>query len=318
MTVLLERVQSAGVSSLSREELRELAFLYRQLASDLSAIRQDRTARTLEANLNLLLSRAHSLMYSGQKTNLTQVWRFFRTEYPPLFRKLLPFSLASLALLSGGALLGALLTVANPDFMLNLLGPSMVRTIQRHQMWTHSINSMAPQASSAIMSNNLSVTFSAYAAGITAGLGTLYMIGWNGLLLGVIATACSQNHMSLQLWSFVAPHGSLELPAIVIAGGAGLRIAYGMLFPGIYSRRHSLAVAGAESARLVAGVIPLLVIAGAFEGFFSPSAASPALKFAVGALLFSSLLSWLFLLKGTSDETVPGPTTTGSHNLVGM
>ena len=129
----------------------------------------------------------------------------------------------------------------------------MTQTIERHQMWTESVNSMAPQASSAIMTNNLAVTFTVFAAGITAGIGTLYMIIWNGVLLGVISTACHQAHMSIKLWSFVAAHGSLELPAIIIAGGAGLRLAYGLLFPGIYSRRHSLAVAGSESVRLVSG-----------------------------------------------------------------
>jgi uncharacterized membrane protein SpoIIM required for sporulation len=61
----------------------------------------------------------------------------------------------------------------------------------------------------------------------------------------------------------------------------------------MYSRRHSLAVAGAESVRLVAGVVPLLVIAGILEGFFSPSAAPAGLKFLVGALLFAFLTAWL-------------------------
>ena len=88
--------------------------------------------------------------------------------------------------------------------------------------------------------------------------------------------------MSRDLWSFVCPHGSLELPAIFIAGGAGLRLASGMLFPGLYSRRDSIARAGREAVRLVAGIIPMLVIAGTIEGFFSPSGA-PVLKFAVGA-----------------------------------
>jgi uncharacterized membrane protein SpoIIM required for sporulation len=178
------------------------------------------------------------------------------------------------------------------------LGPYMVETIRHHQMWTHSIVGMKPQASSRIMTNNLSVTFFTFAAGITAGLGTIWLIFFNGLLMGVIATACRQAHMSRDLWSFVCPHGSLELPAIFIAGGAGLRLASGMLFPGLYSRRDSIALAGREAARLVAGVIPMLVIAGTIEGFFSPSGAPAGLKFAVGAALFTLLLVWLFSSSG--------------------
>ena len=90
------------------------------------------------------------------------------------------------------------------------------------------------------MTNNLSVCFIAFAGGIVFGLGPLYSMFFNGLLLGVIGVACQQHGMSVDLWSFVAPHGSLELPSIILAGAAGLRLAHGLLFPGIYSRRESM------------------------------------------------------------------------------
>ena len=88
---------------------------------------------------------------------------------------------------------------------------------------------MKPVASSYIMSNNISVGFTAFAMGITGGLGTVYMMAFNGLMLGVVGMACWLAGMSVQFWSFVAPHGVLELPAIFIAGGAGFRIAQGLL-----------------------------------------------------------------------------------------
>jgi uncharacterized membrane protein SpoIIM required for sporulation len=299
MTTLVGAVNGRGLRNLSGAELREMALLYRQIASDLSALRQEQTARNVETQLNQLLARAHEIVYSGRKTQFVDIWKFFREVYPRIFRKLLPFTLASLALFLAGALLGSVLTLTRPEFERHLLGPSMIDTIERHEMWTRSVTSMAPQASSAIMTNNLSVTFATFAAGMTAGLGTLYMIGWNGILLGVIATACHQASMSVKLWSFVAPHGSLELPAIVIAGGAGLRLAQGLLFPGIYRRGHSLALGSAEAVRLVGGVIPMLVVAGILEGFFSPSSAPVWLKFLAGGILFSGLVTWLW--SGSTD-----------------
>jgi uncharacterized membrane protein SpoIIM required for sporulation len=304
LAALADRATGAGLRSLSSDELREAALLYRQAAGDLSTLRSDRTTRSVQTRLNALLERAHTLIYSERRNGFGPLWRFFRQEYPALFRSLLPYTLVSLALLGGGALVGTVLTLVRPEFMTHLLGPQMLAAIHQHKMWTLSVNSIAPEASSEIMTNNLGVTFAAYAMGITAGLGTIYMIGWNGILLGVVAAACAQHQMSVPLWSFVAPHGALELPSIVIAGGAGLRLGAGLLFPGMYSRRHSIAVAGAESARLIAGVIPLLVIAGTFEGFFSPSVVVPVpLKFATGAVLFSLLLLWLF---GTGREK-PAP-----------
>ncbi len=275
-------------------ELRELALLYRQVAGDLSQVRQDPSARALDANLNALLGRGHAVMYAQTRhRGLRSAVRFFTVEYPALFRRLLPYVLFSSVLLVGGTLFGSLLAAFRPQFALHLLGPGMLATIEAHRMWTESVNSIAPAASSGIMTNNLSVTFLAFAMGLTAGLGTLYMIVWNGVLLGTVATVCREHGMSLQLWSFVAPHGSLELPAIILGGAAGFRLAGGMLFPGVWSRRHALAVAGAEATRLVAGVIPLLIVAGLFEGFMSPSHVPVMGKFLTGGSLFALLLLWL-------------------------
>jgi len=77
--------------------------------------------------------------------------------------------------------------------------------------------------------------------------------------------------MSLLLWSFVAPHGSLELPSILIGRRGWLPPRHAMLFPGALRWRESVARGGVEATRLVSGIIPLLVIAGSLEGFFSPS-----------------------------------------------
>jgi uncharacterized membrane protein SpoIIM required for sporulation len=302
LAALSAECQGAGVRRLGREELRELALLYRQVANDLSVVRQDGTARSTAHMLNQLLGRTHNIIYSNRQRSFSGVFTFLRKEYPRHFRRLLPYTLATVALFAAGCLLGTILTITRHGFMESFLGPSMVETIRHHQMWTHSIVGMKPQESSRIMTNNMSVTFLIFAAGITAGLGTLWLIFFNGLLMGVIATACQQAHMSRDLWSFVCPHGSLELPAIFIAGGAGLRLASGMLFPGLYSRRDSIARAGREAVRLMAGIIPMLIVAGTIEGFFSPSDAPAGLKFGVGAALFTLLLLWLF--SGTRDEAV--------------
>ena len=101
--------------------------------------------------------------------------------------------------------------------------------------------------------------------------------------------------MSLQLWSFVAAHGILELPAIFIAGGAGFGIARGLLFPGNLPRRVSLVLAGSRSVRLVLGTIPMLLVAGLIEGFVSPSNLHPPTKFLLSAALGTMMV--LYFLK---------------------
>src|SRR5262249_18332019 len=148
-----------------------------------------------------------------------------------------------------------------------------------------------PLASSAIMTNNISVGFVSFAFGITAGLGTIYMMVFNGLMMGVVGMACHLSGMSLKLWGFVASHGVLELPSIFIAGGAGFRIAAGLLFPGYLPRKESLVRAGNEAVQLLLGTIPMLVIAGILEAFVSPTGLAAGLKFALAGALFTLLLA---------------------------
>jgi uncharacterized membrane protein SpoIIM required for sporulation len=173
------------------------------------------------------------------------------------------------------------------------LGADKMEGIRQHHLWMDSILSVKPQASSQIMTNNITVCFVAFAGGILAGVGTLYMLFANGLMIGTIATVCAHYHLSLSLWSFIAAHGALELPSIMIAGAAGLRLASGILFPGMLRRKDALALAGLEAVQLVAGTVPLLTIAGTLEAFLSPTHAPSALKFAVGAALFAGLCLWL-------------------------
>jgi uncharacterized membrane protein SpoIIM required for sporulation len=156
-------------------------------------------------------------------------------------------------------------------------------------MWTHSILSIKPVAASGIMTNNLAVGFAMFAAGITAGVGTVWMLITNGLLMGVLAVATARAGMAMQLWEFVAPHGVLELPAIFIAAGAGLEIARGLLFPGLMSRKESLMRAGNRGAKLLLGTIPLLVVAGVIEAFISPVKIAIPLKFLFAAAMFTAL-----------------------------
>ena len=293
LELLLQQVESGGLKLLSGEELRDLGLLYRQAAADLSAARADDASRTLEAYLNKLVSRAHNFVYSGRRLNGRAVWLFFAVDYPRLFRRLFPYTAVALLIFLAGGVLGAILTVVRPSFMHAMLGPEMVDTIEHHKMWTDSILSAKPQASSAIMTNNIGVCFTTFAAGIFAGLGTIWLLFQNGLSMGVISTACGQHHMGLSIWSFVAAHGALELPSIFISGGAGLRLATGLLFPGMLRRKDSLALAGGEAIRLLAGTVAMLTIAGILEAFLSPSGAPVALKFSVCAFLLVGLSFWL-------------------------
>ncbi len=284
---------TGGISSLDHRELQELGLLYRQTASDLATVREDITSPQLTAYLNQLLGRAHNLIYMGHRPKIGGLVKFYLQTYPQIFRETLPETLMAFAIFMVTAIAAWAITIHDPAFAHRVLGPQMMETIERREMWTHSIVTVKPLAASGIMTNNLTVAFFTFAYGITAGIGTIWMMALNGVLLGVVGAATWKAGMANQLWSFVAPHGVLELPAIFIAGGAGLEIARGMLFPGLLPRRESLAIAGGRAARLLLGTIPMLCIAGIIEGFLSPSEIAPWMKYLFAAVMFAALMMYL-------------------------
>jgi len=290
---LLDQATRDGFAALSRAELQELGLLYRQIATDLSTVREDPGSVRYATYLNQLLARAHHTIYSTERPTATAALTFVRETFPRAFRENAAHCLVAVLLFAGSAAIGAGLTSQNPDFPVKVLGPEMVETIARREMWTHSIVAVKPLASSFIMTNNMSVAFMAFAAGISGGLGTIYLLVFNGLLLGVVGAACAGAGMSVPLWSFVAPHGVLELPAIFIAGGAGLRLGQSLLFPGMLPRRDSLARGAIAAVKLVIGCVPLLVVAGVVEAFVSPTDLPVASKFGMAAALFALLAVYL-------------------------
>jgi uncharacterized membrane protein SpoIIM required for sporulation len=154
--------------------------------------------------------------------------------------------------------------------------------------------------SSQIMSNNVGVTFMAFAAGILAGFGTVVVLIFNGISLGAVAGVFANVKANLYLWSFVLPHGVIELTAICIAGGAGLWLGSAFLLPGRVTRREALVVRGREAVSLIGGTAMMLVVAGTIEGFISPSDLPREVKLTLAALF--ALLLVVYLAFAGRDE----------------
>ncbi len=313
---LVHNVTAHGLRTTEHAALRELALLYRQTAADLATVRADASSPALAAYLNQLLGRAHNLVYQGERRGRGGLRRFLARDFPREVRASLPFILGAAAWFAVFGLAAWVAALADDGLVRVILSPAMRDTIDRHEMWTQSILGVQPAAASGIMTNNMTVSFLTFASGITGGVLTAYLLAFNGVLMGVVGAACHQAGMTVALWSFVAPHGSLELPAIFVAGGAGLIIARGMLFPGLEPRRLSLEHAARRAVRLMLGTIPMLVIAGLIEGFVSPSLMPAPLKFAIGALMFTLLVAWIASGgRGGRPAATPGsaPSPAGSR-----
>jgi uncharacterized membrane protein SpoIIM required for sporulation len=153
--------------------------------------------------------------------------------------------------------------------------------------------------SSFIMTNNIKVSFGAFALGGTAGIGTAALLFYNGILLGELGAIFARHDLTIPFWALILPHGVIELTAIAIAGAAGFLVAKALLAPGDRGRRAALAHEGREAVQLVAGCAALLVVAGLIEGFVTPQPWIPAEgKLAIGGLT----AVFLFALLGVNEE----------------
>lgn len=295
LDALLRQVEKKGLKSLRAAEIRELASLYRSVAADLARARTQQLGNTLVQNLHFLTNRGYTQIYQGSRRQEWQaVVKFYLWGFPSVVQQTLPYIVAAFSLFILGALVAWWYAWQDPTFMSIAVPEHLIKTVRDEQkLWMGSIVGIEPLASSSIMVNNLSVSFGAVAGGITAGAYTAYLMVFNGLLIGAVATLVGQNNLAYPFWAFVFPHGSLELPAIFFAGGAGFLLGRAILFPGKYRRSDALKFYGSQAVKLLFGIIPMLIIAGTIEGFFSPSPNVPEpLKYLVGMTLFVFLVAY--------------------------
>ena len=293
LDAILNQVERKGLKSLQADEIRQLTSLYRSVSADLARARTYKVGQTLVQDLQMLAGRAYTQIYQGSRR---QEWHsvldFCRWGFPQLVQETSAYIAAATGVFMFGALVAWWFCWQDPTFMSLVVPQELIEKVRdRQELWMGSIVGIEPLASSGIMANNLAVSFKVVAGGITGGAFTLYILAFNGLLIGAIATLVGQNNLAYPFWAFVFPHGSLELPAIFFAGAAGLLIGRALLFPGSYSRSAALKLYGAKAAQLTYGVVVMLIIAGIIEGFFSPSPLVPdILKYLVGIGLFSLLV----------------------------
>lgn len=283
----LDKVRKRGVGSLSNDQITSLGAQYRALISDLSFARSQGASDRLVIYLNELAGRGHGVVYASRPAKAGGIITFLLKDFPCLYRETFPYTLAAALIFLIGC--GAGLWLVHKGF--NTGG------------WLFPKGIDAPQMSSKIMTNNIKVTILAFAAGITAGILTIYVLFSNGAMLAAVAASQDAAHKA-QLLTFVLPHGVIELNAIFIAGGAGLIIGSAIIAPGNLRRADAVQLAAAKALRLFAGTIPMLIIAGTIEGFVSPSGLPRWSKFMVSALTAVALVLYFgFVGKGKAENT---------------
>ena len=301
---LLQLLDRMTLRRLHREEVRELGRIYRRTASDLAIARAESRDPRLINYLNSLVIRAHGRIYRADAQAGRRLRTFFLRDFPQTFRRTWRYTATAFGVFLIFSTIAFFGTRYDPDFseFAGIDASWKAQNTDQKRRWWERINRGNQAESAGIFTNNIRVTFYAFALGAMLGLGTLYVMALNGAMFGSILALTYAAGYGNDLLTFVAGHGVIELSCIFIAGGGGLLIGTALVMPGNLTRADALKSRGMEAVRLIVGCVPLLVIAGIIEGFISPAPINPAIKFTVAAVTGVALYLYLLLAGRESIE----------------
>lgn len=304
LDALLVRVEAAKPS---RDEVQELVALYRRTATDLNRARSYTANPELLSYLNQLTGRAYRYIYRSahERRILPAFVRLVARDIPAAFRRQrLAVLLAASAFLLGVVFGAAAVAVDRNN------GPRLVprefftesprQRVEKIENGDERIDSMekAFYFGASLYTHNIKVACLTLGAGALTIVFGLWLLFYNGVILGAIATLYLLDGVTAFFFAWVGPHGALELPSIVFAGAAGLLIGRALLMPGNLTRAASVRRVMPDVARIMAGAMLTLICAGLIEGSFSQFSGRTipyTLKISVAAVLFCGLLFYLFV-----------------------
>jgi uncharacterized membrane protein SpoIIM required for sporulation len=297
LEALLTRIDRRGVRALSPTEIAELGRLYRATTSDLAYAQACGYEAALLEYINRCIARAHAHVYAREpQSGVQRIADFYARVFPQEFRRSSSYVAVCTAITLACTVVAYVLIRNHPTDAYALLPKWLVPDAIRKSL--HDSNfavdpGFAPAMSAMIITNNVKVAIIAFAGSVTLGGLTVYIIAFNGLMLGGLAALYTNAGFGSDFWDTIAPHGFIELTAIQIAGAAGLLIAAGVLYPGRLRRRDVVVVNARRAGTLILGVASMLIVAGTIEAFVSPRHLPGSLRAAIGFITAVTLALYL-------------------------
>ncbi len=290
----LERLLADGPATAS--EWSELAGSYRAICSDLSIARSAGMPSDVQDVLDDLAGRAHNRLYAVRPTGWGKAMvRDALVGFPRELREQWRFFLLASVLFYGPFALGAVGAAVDSSFAAAVLSPPMLGQIEEMYASDDLVRGFGGDVSMAgfYVLNNVGIAFRCFATGALFGLGSIYCLVYNGLLIGTIAGHLTGAGLGRNLLSFVAGHTAWELTGVCVAGAAGLRLGWALVATGGSTRGSSVRRASGSIYRLVVGAAFLLFVAAAIEGFWSAGPAPFPARLVFGGLQILIVALWL-------------------------
>lgn len=281
---------------------------YRRLCQLLALARDRQYSPDLVDRLNQLVLRGHHLLYGARGGRSARVLGFLAAGFPRLVREHAALVALSTILFFGPMLAMVAALILHPDFIYYLLNPMQVVEYQSMYDPANPRLGMREADDNVMMFafyiwNNVKIGFQTFATGMAFGLGSVFYLVSNGIIIGAVAGYLTAVGNGVPFWSFVAGHSAMELGAIVLSGAAGLRLGGALVAPRGLSRKAALVRAGRPAVQIMYGAALMFLAAAFIEGFWSPlTSFDPATKYATGMALWAALILY-FLFAGRGRGT---------------
>lgn len=284
----LSKLDSAGVIRFSN--------LYRSACADLAFARREYAGDAVHYNLETMVSTCSSMLYEHRAIDKKRVWYFITTGAFSSIAQRPRLLLVSFLLMMVPWIAASVYSNVDPDNARGLAPAGVESVVERPSADFKLSPDQKAQASSQILTNNIQITFVAFVGGISAGVVTILSLIYNGVALGTTTGLTIEAGNSNILWTFIFPHGFLEISCIIVAGAAGLRIAWAIISPGFRTRARALREEGRQAlaSALVVGIS--LFFCGIVEGTVSTSGVKPVIGLTIGLGLFG--IFWGLIIQG--------------------
>ncbi len=305
LDAMVTAMEKGRLKKLSDDDVMALPVLYRNLLSSLSIARESSLDAGLIAYLESLTLRAYFIVYGTRTTFGGWCRSFFGGGLSRAVRAIWVDILVALAAMVIGALLGFWLVDADPQWYFRLVPaqfsdarvPGASREALLGTLFGKQDGEGLAVFAAYLFNNNAQVAIMAFALGFAFGVPTLLLLVYNMVGLGAMLWVFASRGLTVEFVGWLSIHGTTELLAILLAGGAGLHIGRALGFPGQRSHLAALSGAGRTAAQVMAGVIVMLICAGLLEGFARQLVQETAMRYAIGYGVLAALLAYFFAFR---------------------
>ena len=280
---------------LTGAEADELVDGYQEVATHLSVLRSSAPDAALVAYLSGLLARARSRTTGSRTTSWRDVGTFLAATFPAALYRTSRWWLATVAANVAVAAVMMVWLLHHPGVQSSLVPPAEARQLVNNDFAGYYSEYAASHFAAQVWTNNAWVAALCIAFGVF-GLPVVWVLYQNILNVSVIGALMIQHGRGSLFWGLILPHGMLELTAVFVAAGVGLRLFWSWVEPGRRSRSQSLAQEGRTAAAVSLGLVLVLLVSGVIEAFVTPSGLPTWARIAIGAAAEAGFLAYVFWL----------------------